>query len=243
MEMAQMTWVEIKGNLPRRPLILPLGAVEAHGPHLPVGTDNYIAEELSRRLAAKIDGLVLPVQPWGQVWSLQNFPGTISLAGETVKNTVKDIAVSLNRHGGRVLLIVNGHLGNRGLLKDAVRELREENLQLKVLTMNHPGLQELEEKYLESPRALPGFFHAEEIETSILLAIKPELVKMELARPAYPEIPAYHSAYPLRWEQFTPDGVLGDPRPATAQKGEKILAGLVEMMVKIYREFREGELE
>ncbi len=242
MEMDQMTWTEIKDNLPRKPVILPIGAVEAHGPHLPVGTDNFIAGELARRLAEEIAGLLLPLQPWGQVWSLENFPGTISLGEETLKDTLKNIARSLDRHGGRLLIIVNGHLGNRDQLKSAVRDILEEDLGIKILTMNHPGLEELEKKHTETPRALSGYFHAEEMETSMMLAIRPDLVKMDLARAVYPDFPSYHGAYPLRWEIFTPEGVLGDPRPATAEKGEKLLAGMVEKMVKIYRDFCEKEL-
>ncbi len=239
MEMDQMTWMEIREALPRKPVILPIGAVEAHGPHLPVGTDNFIARELARRLAREINGMTLPLQPWGQVWSLANFPGTIALEEETVKETLQDIARSLDRHGTRLLIVINGHLGNRDQLKSAVRELLEEDLEIKVLTMNHPGLEELEGKYIESSRALAGYFHAEEMETSMMLAIKPELVKMELAREIYPEFPSYHDAYPLRWEFFTPLGILGNPRPATPEKGEKLLEGMVEKMVEIYRDFWE----
>ncbi|MHC5395707.1 creatininase family protein, partial [Listeria monocytogenes] len=67
-----------------KPVILPIGAVEAHGPHLPLGTDNILASEYSAKIAAKTDGFVLPVLPYGQVWSLQDFPGSLTLSNETV---------------------------------------------------------------------------------------------------------------------------------------------------------------
>lgn len=77
-----------------KPVLLPIGAVEAHGPHLPLGTDNILASEYSAKIAAETDGFVLPVLPYGQVWSLQDFPGSLTLSNETVTKVVVEIGES-----------------------------------------------------------------------------------------------------------------------------------------------------
>lgn len=77
--------------------ILPIGAVEAHGPHLPLGTDNLLAERLSKKLADRVNGLVLPTLPYGQVWSLRNFPGSITVSNDSLIRIIVDIGESLDR--------------------------------------------------------------------------------------------------------------------------------------------------
>ncbi|MCK9907432.1 creatininase family protein, partial [Frankia sp. Cpl3] len=76
--------------------------VEAHGPHLPLGTDNFLAERLSERLAQRTNGLLLPTLPYGQVWSLKNFPGSINVSNESLISILYDIGESLFHQGFRV---------------------------------------------------------------------------------------------------------------------------------------------
>lgn len=104
-KLAEMNWQQAEEKLKNKIVILPIGAVEAHGYHLPLGTDNYISEEIAGRVAERLDAPILPLLPFGQVWSLRNFPGSISLEDQTIISIIEDIAKSLERHEVKLSLI------------------------------------------------------------------------------------------------------------------------------------------
>lgn len=236
----KMTWPECQRAIhPERWVILPIGAIEAHGPHLPLNTDNIIARELAARLGAALDGLVLPVLPFGQVWSLKDFPGSLTFSTETLERVVVELAVSLYRHGVRRLILLNAHFGNNQSLKEAARQVMEDYPDIHVLYFSHPGLNRLVQGIMETERPHPAYVHADEIETSLLLAFQPEDVRMELAVREYPQFPASFDYTPTPWGAVTKSGVLGDPTKATAAKGELLAQRLVEEMVKIVRSWEE----
>lgn len=116
--MAPLRWDQLTGEevhqrlKERRLVILPLGAVEAHGPHLPTGTDNLLAAAIAERVAERVGGVLLPLLPYGQVWSLQDFPGSLSISSETLANLVVELGMSLQRQGVALLALINGHMGN-----------------------------------------------------------------------------------------------------------------------------------
>jgi creatinine amidohydrolase len=215
-------------------LILPIGAIESHGDHLPAGTDNILATRLVEELVGVVDGatplLRLPVLPFGQVWSLADAPGSFGISNETVTRAIVEIARSAKAKGLSVLAVVNGHLGNANAIRDAQRIMREEGFT--IANFFYPGSGPVIDEVREAPEAHPAFMHADEIETSYMLHLAPEAVDMGKAISNYPEFPEDFASMAYRWSEFSESPVLGDARAATAEKGGKILAAVLANMAK-----------
>ncbi|MFZ5817166.1 MAG: creatininase family protein [Bacillota bacterium] len=218
--------------------ILPLGAVEIHGPHLPVGTDNYIAVRVARLVAEQVDAVLLPVLPYGQVWSLQGFPGTLSVPDSALAAMLVGIGRSLRELGVPIFALVNGHLGNQAAMKEAARVLEAEGGPL-TFTFSHPGMGPAADRIRESPLFHPTLFHACELETSMMLYLAPEHVEMSRAVRESPSIPADFDYRPTRWREITSTGVMGDATLATPEKGQVLVQATVERMVTLLREARQ----
>ena len=243
MELSNLSWPQVKEVLNKiDTAVLPIGAVEAHGPHLTVDTDNVIAEYLGRRFSEEIDALLLPTINYGQVWSLKNFPGSFNISDDTIINLFFDIAHSLEKHNIKILVIINGHFGNVAALKKASRIIIEKTSVIP-LVFTHPGLENAVKGVIESPRAHPAYLHAEEIETSMMLYIYPEKVNMNKAVKEYPKFPEYSSSTPVTWDKITKTGVLGDATAATKEKGQKVLKRILNNMVVIYNKWKEENYE
>lgn len=212
--------------------ILPIGAVETHGPHLPVGTDNYISRAVARKLAERVDAVVLPTLCYGQVWSLYGFPGTLSVDDEAIAGTICGIGRSLRQLGVPILALVNAHMGNLTAMKAASRVLDAEGGPL-TFYFSHPGMGEAADRVRESPRFHGTLFHACEIETSMMLYLAPELVDMSKAIRAIPRVPPDFDYRPTRWREMTETGVMGDATLATAEKGRAIIEATIDKMAAI----------
>ncbi|GIO52425.1 MULTISPECIES: creatininase family protein [Paenibacillus] len=221
-----------------RTAILPVGAVEAHGPHLPLGTDNLLAERLADKLAARTGGFVLPTLPYGQVWSLRHFPGSINVSNEALIGLLADIGESLHNQGFRILAMVNGHLGNAVALKEAARVLYERVPDLKVFYFFYPGTKEVTAEVRETPAAHGTYMHADEIETSYMLYLAEEHVDMDRAIDGKPHIPADADCTPTPWEEMTSSAVLGDATRASRAKGEKIIERSLDAMADMVLQAR-----
>lgn len=237
LDAGRATWVEFEEGVKRGAVaILPFGAMEQHGLHLPLSTDTVMATGLASLLADELDAMLLPPIAFGEAWSSSGFPGTICLSPSTVHALVVDIGSSLADAGVKGLIIVNGHFGNRAPLELAVRELLIRK-SYPVLLLDYPGLEEAAGEICESKPAAPSFYHADEFETSVMLALQPEDVQMDKARAEYPEFPVTWGAEPIRLDTFCRTGVFGDPRPATAEKGEQLLLSLVAHSLPVVRAF------
>ncbi|WP_433941078.1 creatininase family protein [Paenibacillus lautus] len=210
--------------------ILPIGAVEAHGPHLPLGTDNLLASRLADKLAERTDSFVLPTLPYGQVWSLRNFPGSINVSNEALIRLLADIGESIYHQGFRLFIMVNGHLGNAVALKEAARILYERVPELKVFYFFYPGTKEITAEVREASAAHGSYMHADEIETSYMLYLAGEYVDMSKAIDGTPQIPIEADFTPTPWEEMTASAVLGDATLATREKGERIIERSLEVM-------------
>lgn len=219
--------------------ILPFGCHEEHGPHLPLCTDTQMADGFARCLAEALDAVLLPAVPYGETWSTSGFPGTITLSPKTVKQIVVEIGTSLLEQGARGLVIVNGHFGNRAPIELACRKLKCK-YKFPVLVLDYPGLEDLAGEICESKPAAPSFYHADEVETSIMLALTPEIVHMDRAAAEYPQFPATFGLEPVLLNSFCHSGVFGDPRPATAEKGERFLEGLTRRSLVLINEWLKG---
>jgi len=217
-------------------VLLPVGSMEQHGPHLPLATDTIISQGLARRLAERLDALLLPPIAYGDGWNNRGFPGTLSLSPATLRAIVLDIGRELRASGVRALIVVNGHFGNREPIARAARELHYA-LAFPTLALDYPDLERLAQEVCASAPAAPGFYHADEVETSLALALMPSAVRMERAAAEYPRFPPTYGAEPILLHTFCESGVFGDPTAATAEKGERLLAGLADSCMRVIAAF------
>lgn len=211
--------------------LLPVGALEQHGAHLPLDTDTVLATGVAWRIADRIGGWLLPAIGYGEAWSAEAWPGTISLSAETLQRSIEDVARGLKRIGVAGLVTVNGHFGNRAPIAAAVYPLP-------VLHLDYPGLEAAAAEFCTSKPAAPTFYHADEVETSMMLALAPDAVRMERAMAEYPTFPADFGTRPMQLREFNSSGVFGDPRPATAATGEKIIGRVVDGSVTLIESWR-----
>lgn len=226
------SWPEIEAAIADGLIaVLPVGALEQHGAHLPLTTDTVLASGVARGLADATGALLLPAIAYGDAWTAEGWAGTLSLSPETLRAAVIDIGRGLHRMGIRGLVTLNGHFGNREPIALAARTLSEEGF--RVLHLDYPKLEALAAEVCDSEPAGPGFYHADEVETSMMLALAPDSVRLDRAAPEYPQFPETFGLEPMQLSVFNRSGVFGDPTPATAEKGERLLAGIVDECVRL----------
>jgi creatinine amidohydrolase/Fe(II)-dependent formamide hydrolase-like protein len=217
--------------------LLPVGAIEQHGPHLPLDTDAFDAEYLAKRVA---DGcrdpkpLVLPLIAYGVSYHHEAFKGTISINNDTLANLVYDVGISVAKNGIRKLVIINGHGGNAPSLNFAAQRINQD---ARIFVCVDTG--ETSDVDVDSLIETPNDVHAGEIETSTSLAIRPHLVRMDRLQM---EVPAFTSRYldftskrGVSWyahtHKISASGVMGDPTKASVEKGEKMWELIIAHLV------------
>jgi len=225
----RMTWAEA-GAASGRLAILPLGACEQHGPHLPLTVDTVLAEGVAAGLAEALDAVLLPPVTYGEAWSCEAYPGTLSLSAAVLGAVIEDLARGVRRIGHPGLILLNGHFGNQAPALKAAGVLAAEGFP--VLVLDYPDLEALAETICDSAPAGPGFYHADEVETSMMLALAPEAVRMAEAAPEYPTFPEDFGTRPMQLRDFNASGVFGDPRPSSPEKGRALIAGIVAGCVR-----------
>ena len=251
----EMSWQDLAGGETGRWIaVLPLAAVEQHGPHLPLGVDSFIAEAyLARARALLPDDLpatFLPVQRIGVSAEHLSFPGTLHLSATTAIAAWTELGESLARAGLRKLVMVTSHGGNVAAMELVARDLRTRLKMLAVTVGWHrfgypDGTFSGEEK--------KHGIHGGDIETSLMLAAKPETVRMESAPKAIPQSVAmarefkWLGAYrPAGFAWMTQDlnatGAVGDSTRADAAKGEAALAHGAQAFVELLSEVDRFEL-
>ncbi len=207
----------------RRTVVLPVGSVEEHGPHLPLGTDAFHAMEVARRVAELRPVLVAPPVYYGLCRSTREHPGTVSLSGPTLKAILIELGQEFHRQGMQNLVFLSGHAGGTHMaaIVKAGERLLEELPRVRVAVVNILDL--LREVMADNPDLVrtKGDGHAGEVETALMLAICPNLVT-GTAPAEWPAFPKYILVRDKR--KFWPGGVWGDPAGATAPQGEAILA-------------------
>ncbi|TVQ35747.1 MAG: creatininase family protein [Geminicoccaceae bacterium] len=227
--------------------VLPVAAVEQHGPHLPSGTDALILEGLlarlrQRGLRAGNTALVLPLQAVGLSPEHTAFPGTLTSSAETLLSLWVDLGRSVQRAGLQHLVILNSHGGNSPLLDLAALRLRHEaGLTVVSITTHRLGTPE----GLIEPSEIRYGVHGGQIETALMLALAPHLVDqpaMADFTSSEPQISALHpqlgaagSPARMAWmaEDLNPAGAIGNAALATAHQGEAILAHLTERLASL----------
>ena len=218
--------------------VLPIGATEVHGNHLPVGTDSFLAAGVAWKLEERLGSercLVLPCVPYGQVWSLRETAGTVDIPDAVLTPYLVQIAMSMYRAGVRKFVFLNAHVGNNTAIKAAMREVYAQ-CDMKVYAFTYPGAEAVISRVCTSKRPHKAYFHACEIETSYMLYLCPEQVDMSKAISQYPVFPDDFDVTPHRWTEIMPTAVLGDATAATAEKGKEIIDAVVENMAHLLGE-------
>jgi len=225
--LSEMTRDEIQEKLSEKPIaILPFGATEQHGKHLPLGTDTILAEYLSREVAKKINGIVIPSIPFGYSWVWSDIPGTITINHHTLELLLTDVISSVEKSGFRAIAIISGHGSNETTMKYVTRDYAA-NSNFPVYRFTYPNIDEIRQAVCVSETWF-GMIHACEFETSLLLGVRPDLVDMSHAVNEYPP---FSNEYRFKSEQLgsiSKSGVFGAPKLATAQKGEQMLLRFVD---------------
>ena len=230
---AELTWPEVAARAAGDPVcVIPVATLEDHGYHLPIDTDVRIAETLAERavLARADRALLLPTVTHGYTPHHMDFPGSITIDWKRFVDYLLDIGRSLIHHGLRRILFVNGHGSNVPLVEMAARLLmleRRDVIAGAFWYLSTPESAELLARTRESEEP-GGIAHACELETSLYLAIRPDLVQMDKAVREIPDWESEHvwmdwSDGPLsikgQWSGWTDSGVMGDATVATAEKG------------------------
>lgn len=230
----ELSWTDLQKNLPEV-VLLPVGSVEAHGPHLPLSTDVIISEEMARRaavalIAQNIRTLILPALQYVITDYSSDFPGTVSVRKTTIQSLLKDIADSLHAQNIKTLCIVNSHLE-----PDHLASLHEFSKDCNSITILFPDKAKKPWASLLTPEFKQGACHAGSYETSLVLAARPDLVKDE--RKTLPPNPVNLATLMKQGvKTFREAGAsrayFGDPAAASIEEGEQVYTILTRMIVE-----------
>lgn len=230
--------------------ILPLGSVEQHGNHMPLGTDTLLAQSVSLAAAKRSSGrvAVLPPPWYGFSAHHMRFPGSITLRAETLMAVAEDVVGSLVAQGFLRILIVNGHGGNGGVIDLLASTLGHRHYgQARIAALTYFQLAREAIAALRRSKT-GGMGHACEFETAMIQHVRPDLVKMDLAATTYPDPGSRYlttdllassavRAY-LDFADLSPSGTLGDPSLATHEAGSKFFEAVVGELVAFIDDFR-----
>jgi creatinine amidohydrolase len=239
-----MTWEEYRDEVTRRIIILPVGSLEQHGPHLPLNVDVVIPTSLAKMVSEELGAMVLPPIAYGYKshptsGGGQLFPGTTSLDGTTLINLTLDILRETYRHGGRRFLILNGHYENLAFVNEAVELFVREVDDAKVVTLcwwDQVTDELVDELFAEA--GFPGWDteHAAITETSLMQYFAPELVREDKIIDDQSERKPTYSIFPPPGDIVPKSGVLYKATYASREKGEKLAKQVVGTIVQIARE-------
>lgn len=239
MKVKEMSWTAFRDFDHKQTIIIPLGATEVYGPHMPLGSDIIVSEEIANLVADRLNALVGPSLEVGDSLSLQSFPGTLTVRPESFKNYLEDICKSFIKWGFNKIFFLNSHVYNVAIIKQISLKLREEY----GVTCASADLWRMIVPYCDGVTQYEGTMahgHAAEAGTSVMLYLRPELVHMEHAV-CTPE--EYIEPYPdiithIPFDRYTHTGTLGDATVATAEKGRIIVDRCVNRIVEfIQNEF------
>ena len=231
--------------------VMPLGAIEQHGPHLPVSTDAVIAEEMAKRglelVPAEVPALLMPTMTVGKSNEHLAYPGTLTVSAKTLMDLWFEVAEGVRRAGLSKVLFINAHGGQPQVMEIVARELRVRHDMLAVSSSWwHMGLPE----GLVAAEEVRHGIHGGTVETSIMLHLRPELVQMERAENFVSVLPETENGnrrlrhvggVGIGWQaqDLHPAGVAGDASAATAEIGAQVVGhvteGLAELVAEVSR--------
>jgi creatinine amidohydrolase len=227
--------------------ILPTGAVEQHGPHLPLDTDSYTAFVVSVRAAQRIAEfpvLVLPPVWWGLSPYWMIFPGTITLRPEVLLELIVDIGTSVAQHGFRRMVIVNGHGGNDGLIQAAAVKASSGRFQVAALSYWNLISEPMRRLSTHDGGAIG---HGGEMETSLQLDLQPDCVELKAVSPEQcldlttrTARPAPGAYLPPNPRVEAPHGVYGMAHAGSAEKGRALVDAAAQALASLVKELHGG---
>ncbi len=240
--MEELTWPEVKQAIAEgvTSVIVPVGATEQHGPHLPLATDSLHTVAMLKEVAVRLPALLAPLMPVGCSQHHMAFPGTMTVRQSTLAAVLRDWCQSLSRHGFHYILIYSGHGGNAKPLGEIIANLQAKFGPTRIIgctdwrVYDDTLFAEASRHGIDRPTA-GG--HSGELETSMMLALRPELVRMDIARPGYMGDP--EAIRPAIFKRGTgsvaEDGVLGDPTPGDGIRGGVYLEAMVDKLTEFFR--------
>lgn len=251
--LTEMSGAEVREALKRtQAILIPVGATEDHGPHLPLGTDSMEGREICRRAAVKLEAMgcpvvVGPVIPFGTSSFHMAFPGTVSISSATLTRLLHEVCMSLYAGGFRDFILVHGHDGNLPSMMVAAQEIVDARPDTRSVVLN--WLAVLSKVYNTIQTSTKGEGHGGEGETSRLLVTHPELVHPERGCAHY--VPPEHmrkiqgpehvkAGGPIyfatrNYREHTPYGHIGDPNLAKVETGEKGYDVIVDWLSEVIR--------
>ncbi len=245
----ELTWPDADSRLKEVDIaLLPVGAIEQHGPHLPLDTDAFDADYLARRVAEACSDpkpLVLPAVSYGVSYHHESFQGTISISNDTLARLIYEIGIGAARNGIKKFVIINGHGGNSPALNHAAQMI---NRDAHVFVCVDTG--ETSDIDIGHLIETPNDVHAGETETSTSLAVRPHLVKMDQAPKSVPKFSSryldFTSKRGVLWyahtRRISSTGVMGDPTIASAEKGQKIWELMIAHLVALVEDLKQMSL-
>ena len=249
----EMSTVQVEQALKKTDtVIIPLGNLEAHGPHEPVGTCLILADTAAKAVGERTGVPVTPTFPVGISHAYSNFPGSMNVRPETFAHMIKEMSLSLIHHGFKRIIYFSAHGGgNLTALGHVAEELRDETGVL-CAVLHLWGLVSQVSPKLAAPEGVRGG-HGGEPETSVMLHLRPELVDMNKANlmPLKTPLDGFttnsHSSHlfrggtvtiPLSGEEVSPTAVYADPSRASAERGRQLYQNLVDYLVQFVENFR-----
>jgi creatinine amidohydrolase len=231
----RLTWADIKEEIQkgRDTVVVSFGSTEQHGRHLPLGTDAVLGDEIGWRLAERLGAFLAPTVRFGCSDHHLAFTGTISLGEKTFRSIVTDVVASLSVHGFRRIVLLPTHGGNFKPLAEAVAKIKPAK-GIRILAFT--DLEGFVNAAFESSRgfgvaAAKSGAHSGEWETSLMLALRSDQVKMDWAAEGFVgDLSEIMLKVFDGIQNLDQNGVLGDPRPATAEAGKKYLEVIIEFL-------------
>ena len=223
--------------------VLPIGSLEKHGPHAPLGTDTLTVFNLARLAAEREPAVVLPPLYYAMVKETRHFPGAVSLSAETLLRVLREVCDEVSRNGFKKILIVNGHGGNMETLRSFVRDRQLSRGVDYVVYLVGPG-PALGREEMEKITGGRVDGHGGIRETSLGLYFYPHLIKLERVkgegRIGSLELPRGIFT-PLEWPVRAPEVYIGDPRYASKEKGKILAERIVDSMAEAIRAIKQDE--
>lgn len=240
--MCDMTWEEYN-QAKDTMIILPIGATEQHGPHLPLSVDSVIATELSKRFAQRMGGAVAPTLTYGYKSKPLSgggplFPGTIDLNGTTLIQLVQDILEEFIADGAKHIFVNNAHFENEAFVLEAIDITSRKHPEVTFVESNWWDVLDqsiIDQIFDEVPFPGWAFEHAAITETSLMLYLDPQAVRMDAILDEKGAEPAAYHKYPVVDGMVPASGVLATARTSTAEKGKLIVDTALDAFEAIVR--------
>lgn len=234
---AELTWPVYDARVRdgKTPILIPIGSMEQHGHHMPLHVDVLLPTEFARLAALEVDGLVAPPFTYGykshqKSGGGNHLPGTTSLDGATLVAALRDVIREFARHGVRKICLVNGHFENSWFIVEgidlALRELRWDGVNdMKIVVLSYWDFVDRDTIGTLYPDGFPGWDleHGGVLETSLMLALYPDLVTLDAAVDIEPATFPPYDVYPVKPEWTPASGTLSSPKEASAEKGRILL--------------------